>query len=97
MMLHDYNCDLRTHSLEESREQLFLQCPFVQSSWQILHLQISTPNDPYQTLIDLRAQLNVSFFMDVIVLVCWSIWLAGNIQPTLEGCRQHFKKEFAYT
>lgn len=38
--------------------------------------------------------------MDVIILMCWTIWVVRNdlifrgIQPSLHGCKDHFKREF---
>jgi hypothetical protein len=48
----------------------------------------------------LKTQLQVPFFMEIIVTMCWSIWAVRNdqifrdIQPTIQRCRQIFK-EFA--
>jgi len=48
----------------------------------------------------LKQQLVVPFFMEIIVLMSWSIWMQRNdlifkvIQPSSDSCLQHFKKEF---
>ncbi|KAF8719934.1 hypothetical protein HU200_024700 [Digitaria exilis] len=39
--------------------------------------------------------------MDVIILMAWAIWMVRNeaifrgVQPSLQGCKNHFQKEFA--
>lgn len=65
----------------------------------IFQLDISSLDDPFESLLGFRMQLNVSFFMEVIM--CWSIWMVRNdlilrdIQPSLQRCRDYFRDEFA--
>lgn len=75
MALDDYNCVLRTNSVEESRDHLFLHCPFVEQCWHLLHLHINNPGNPFQALLDFKNQLHVPFFMDVVIPMCWEIWM----------------------
>lgn len=71
-----------------------LQC------WSLIQLHIGS-GDLQQNRVDLKDQLRVPFFMDVIILMCWAIWMVRNdlifrgIQPSLDGCKHHFEKEFA--
>jgi hypothetical protein len=57
--------------------------------------------DPFDVLISFRQQLNLSFFMDVIIIMSWSIWMARNDfifngqQPSLQSAKACFRKEFA--
>jgi hypothetical protein len=52
-------------------------------------------------LEEVKAQLGNPFFMDIIILFCWSIGMKRNdlifkgIQPSLEACFRRFKNEFA--
>jgi hypothetical protein len=49
----------------------------------------------------LKRQLRVPFFMDIIILMSWSIWKTRNEwifngrDPTVDSCNEKFKKEFA--
>jgi hypothetical protein len=42
----------------------------------------------------------VPFFMEIITLMCWAIWKAGNdfifqqINPLLENTKEDFRREF---
>lgn len=100
MHLDDYNCVLCAHSVEENRNHLFLDFPFAQQCWSLIQLHIG-PGDPQQTLLELKYQLRVPLFMDVIILMCWAIWMVRNdlifreLQPSMQDCKQHFEKEFA--
>jgi hypothetical protein len=48
----------------------------------------------------IKERLEVPFFMDIIILMAWSIWLTGNdwilsnIDPSVDNCKRKFKKEF---
>ncbi|KAF8655447.1 hypothetical protein HU200_061195 [Digitaria exilis] len=101
MDVDDYNCVLCSSSIEESRDHLFFDCAFVQSCWQLLNLHIGNFVDPMQMVSAFKSQLNMPFYMDVIILMPWAIWMVRNeaifrgVQPSLQGCKTHFQKEFA--
>ena len=101
MVLDDYNCVLCHPSVEETLLHLFLACPFSQPCWATLGLVIQQPSDPYGTLMSFKNQLQLPFFMEIIVTMAWSIWTVRNdaifkqVQPSLLHCRSVFIKEFA--
>jgi hypothetical protein len=43
----------------------------------------------------------VSFFMEIIILMSWSIWSQRNnwffngVEPSVQDCKHNFKKDFA--
>jgi hypothetical protein len=86
--------------VEETVEHLFLGCPFASSWWSLFNLTI-VQGDTFQILASLRAQLNVAFFMDIVILIFWSIWTARNgfifegRQPDLHSVSEKYKSEFA--
>jgi len=46
----------------------------------------------------LRAQINQKFFMEIIILLCWAIWMSRyNLifrkTPSTQGCKAIFKNE----
>lgn len=100
MDLPSYNCVLCAADIEENMHHLFLQCPFAQQCWSLLHLHISDPTDLHSSLDSLNAQLHVPFFMDIVVLLSWSIWMARNdlifrnVPPSLQNVKNTFQKEF---
>jgi hypothetical protein len=50
-------------------------CPFALDYWDLIHLLISL-GAPYDILRSFKDQLQVNFFMDIIILMCWTIWMA---------------------
>ena len=68
MALPSYFCVCFNLSVEESLTHLFLHCPFAQGCWSTIGLNVEQSN-PFTTLDILRNQLNVPFFMEVIILM----------------------------
>lgn len=101
MVLGDYNYVLCDLALEESLIHLFLACPFSRDCWITLGLVIQNLADPFGTLHSFRQQLQVPFFMEIIVTMCWSIWTERNdaifkhVQPSIASCKSTFRREFA--
>jgi hypothetical protein len=52
-----------------------------------------------EAFANLKQQLNVPFFIEVIILMTWSIWkcrngwIFENLDPTVQHCKNEFKKE----
>lgn len=99
MKLSDYNCVLCTASVEESLSPLFLECPFANQCWAWKNLQIDQQLDPFQILQSFKNQLQVPFFMEIIIVMCWTIWKARNdwifrqIIPDLQASKANFREE----
>lgn len=70
MALDDYNCVLCTQALEESLVHLILDCLFSRSCWATLGLVIQSSSDPFGTLASFKSQLQLPFFMEIIVTMC---------------------------
>ena len=69
MFLPSYNCVLCSAITEETLVHLFHHCPFAKSCWQSLHLQAPADLHPYKTLRSFKGQLQVPFFMEIIILM----------------------------
>jgi hypothetical protein len=101
MALQDYNCVLCNASVEESLTHLFLECPFAIQCWSVISVQVDQNIDPFQNLQSFKDQLQVPFFMEIIILMCWMIWKARNdlifrqIAPNIQMSKQSFKDEFS--
>jgi hypothetical protein len=58
--------------------------------WNLVHLLIHF-GAPYDILLSFKDQLQVSFFMYIIILMCWTIWMVQNDlilrgqQPSLQA------------
>ena len=100
MQLPSFNCVCCPSNIEESLKHLFLQCNFAQSCWATLDLQVVTHN-PFAAFGQFKLQLHVSFYMEIIIIMCWCIWMQHNdlifrgIQPSSANYLAHFKKKFA--
>lgn len=48
----------------------------------------------------IRTRLNVSFALEIIVLMVWSTWtmrndwIFNNVHPTVQDCKRKFRNEF---
>ena len=82
--LEDYNCVLCNNSTEESLHHLFLECPFAMALWNSLGLIICLSANPFKAIVSFRNQLNVPFFMEVIISMCWAIWSVLNDTISLD-------------
>lgn len=101
MFLEDYNCAICIHSLEETLQHLFLDCTFATTMWNTLGLNVHYTDDPLDIIVSFRYQLNVTFFMEIIISTCWAIWSVRNdsifrhLAPSIQSGKRHFKLEFA--
>jgi hypothetical protein len=97
-----YSCVLCSEDIEETLVRLFHHCHFAKACWQMIQVHVPNNLHPYQTLESFKGQLNVPFFMEIIVLMSWSIWIARNdlifrnYAPLVESARCLFKREFSW-
>lgn len=100
MVLQDYCCVLCNAVVEEALLHLFLNCPFAIQCWAIINIQVDQSLGPFENLQSFRNQLQVPFFMEVIVIMCWTIWKARNdlifrqVAPSMSLARWGFVDEF---
>ncbi|OQU84613.1 hypothetical protein SORBI_3004G087750 [Sorghum bicolor] len=78
MPIPSTNCVLCSLQFEETVDHLFMECSFARNCWSLLGLVIISEPDILRRLQSLKTQLNVSFFMEVIILLCRSIWISRN-------------------
>lgn len=99
MFLPTYDCALCTNNTEETLEHLFLHCPFVVTCWGVLGLQEPHQADIFVAVDSFKSQLHIPLFMNLVILLCWSIWLSRNdlifqgLQASIANCRSVFEKE----
>ena len=95
MYLEDYSCVFCASAEDETIAHLFLHCPFAQDCWNSINLLVLPSWSPFTAFEYLKQQLAVPFFMEIIILLFWSIWITrynfifNGIQPsTLNSWRQ---------
>jgi hypothetical protein len=100
MFLQSYNYALCENSVEETVDHLFLHCGIAKDCWIWIGLVVPQSQGPFQVLADFRRQLNVPFFMEIIVLMCWSIWsvrnnlIFRNQEASVQHCKHIFRNVF---
>jgi hypothetical protein len=100
MFLQSYNCALCNDSAEETVDHLFLHCGFAKNCWNLIGLTVPHSQGPFQTLEAFRTQLNVPFFMEIIIIMCWSIWTVRNNlifrgdEASTQQCKHIFRSIF---
>jgi hypothetical protein len=75
--LLSYNYVLCNLHMEETLEHLFLSCSFAEACWTSLNLFVPQ-DDPFSVILSFKNQLVVPFFMEITILMSWSIWMARN-------------------
>lgn len=76
MELQSYDCVLCNSSTEESLCHLLIKCPFATACWNWIGIQVDDQLDLFQNLELFRRQLQAPFFMEAMILMCWTIWQA---------------------
>jgi hypothetical protein len=101
MVLDSYTCDLCILQLPETNAHLFLQCNFAKACWNSIGVNYSSSETVLQIFEKIKKDLALPFFMEIIILLAWSIWqtrnswIFNNIDPSVQCCRRIFKKEFS--
>jgi hypothetical protein len=68
----------------------------------LLQIGISVPTwlKPDRAMRYIKRKLWVPFAMEIIILMCWSIWIernrwvSNNVDPTVQNSKATFKREF---
>ena len=100
MHLPDYNCVFCMLNVEEDLLHLLFHCPFSQACWFTLNVYIPSSNDILVILEGVKTQINQPFFMEIIIMMCWAIWILRNdiilkkLPHSIQRCKFVFK-EFA--
>jgi hypothetical protein len=99
MGLESYSCENCIWQKEETLYHLFLTCNFAKVCWNSIRLTSPRIAHPEEASVNLKQQLNVYFFMEVINVMTWSIWKCRNewffenVGPIVHHCKNDFRKE----
>jgi hypothetical protein len=91
MTLESYSCENCLWQMEETLYHLFLRCNFTKACWNSIGITPRISN-PEEASANLKHQLNVPFYMEIIILMTWSIWksrnewLFTNKDPSVHHC-----------
>lgn len=75
MLLNDYTFVVCGSGHIETLNHLFLSCNFAAQCWASLNLVSNVDLDPFIILENFKADLQVPFFMEIIILMCLFGWL----------------------
>jgi len=63
---------------EETLEHLFLDYGLAVACWDLIGVTVNSYASPSQVFEDFRRQLGVPFFIEIIIIMRWSIWTFRN-------------------
>lgn len=101
MELDSYTCDLCILRRIESVAHLFLRCNFAKACWSSIGVSFISTRPLMNISRQIKGQLPSPFYMEIIILMAWSIWttrndwIFQNVDPTLVDCKRHFRKELS--
>lgn len=95
MTLDSYVCEFCILQREETLIHLFIRCNFANAYWASIGLILPTNLLMLSLIRVLERKLDIPFYMDIVILICWSIcttrneWIFSKIDPTnsLKGSR----------
>jgi hypothetical protein len=101
MPLDSYDCELCLLIKEEKLRHLFFKCPFARNCWNQISINPPMWLKPDRASRNIKRALRVPFAVDIIILMCWSIWHERNAwifnfeYPQVAKCLATFRREFA--
>jgi hypothetical protein len=101
-LIQSYTCATLNCSHEETLHYLFVTCPFASACWDFICPNRSKGMSILETFSDLKENLHVSFFMEIIILAAWSIWIVrnnkifNNENPMIASWKAIFKQELRW-
>jgi hypothetical protein len=100
MNLESYTCDLYILQKAEKLRHLFYRCSFAKQCMLQIGIIVPTSLKPDRATRYIKRKLRIPFAMEIIILMCWNIWIERNIwvfdsvDPTVQNCKATFKREF---
>jgi hypothetical protein len=78
MYLDSYICELGLLQKEEKLRHLFLRCPFAKNCWLLIGVHVPARLRPQRAVRNIKRQLKAPFAMELIIIMCSSIWTERN-------------------
>lgn len=76
--LETYNCATMQCGQEETPVHLFWTCPMGMRCWDYVCPQRNRNLSLHEAFSCMKSKLNLSFFIDLLILASWSIWMIRN-------------------
>jgi hypothetical protein len=101
MELDSYTCEMCILQRSETCAHLFFRCNFTKACWASIGITVPTTRLVTSIINRIRRLLNLPFFMEIIILMAWSIWNTRNdwifseLDPSVQRCRDKFVREFS--
>lgn len=98
--IESVTCDLCILQRLETSAHLLLRCNFAKACWQSIGITFTSTRSVMQIFRGIRRRLNVSFALEIIVLMSWSImnsrneWIFNNVDPSITSCKRKFYSGF---
>jgi len=93
MQLQDYSCVLCACGIDEEISHLLFHCPFSLACWNTLHLVIPNALDPPTIAESLKVQLQLPFFMEIIITMIGQYLLNKNKSATVSENKKKLGNE----
>lgn len=100
MHLDSYNCEMCILQRRETTSHLLLRCNFAKACWLSIGISVITTRSMVRIFKRIKESLQLTFFMEIIVLMTWCIWTTRNdwlfndIPPSVQACKNKFLREF---
>nr|TKW09450.1 hypothetical protein SEVIR_6G095300v2 [Setaria viridis] len=101
MPLDSNVCEMCIRQKRETITHLFLRCSFAKACWNSVGISYVSTRSSLNIFNQIRRQMNTAFFMEVIILMTWSIWTTrndwtfNNLDPSIAGTRSKFLSELS--
>jgi hypothetical protein len=101
MELDSYTYEMCILQRLETCAHLIFRCNFAKACWASIGITVPTTRPVTSIINRIRRHLGLPFFMEIIILMAWSIWTTRNdwifseLDPSVERCRDKFIREFS--
>nr|TKW32264.1 hypothetical protein SEVIR_2G157300v2 [Setaria viridis] len=100
MNLESTTCEMCILKKRETTAHLFLRCNFAKACWCLVGITYSSTRSITSIFNAIRRRLQLPFFMEIIILMTWSIWTTrndwtfNNSAPMIRDVKWKFVSEF---
>nr|TKW10249.1 hypothetical protein SEVIR_6G149700v2 [Setaria viridis] len=100
MFLESTTCEMCILQKRETTAHLFLRCNFAKACWRSVGITYPCTRSATSIFNTIRRQIQLPFFMEIIILMTWSIWTTrndwtfNNSAPTIRDVIRKFVLDF---
>nr|TKW02024.1 hypothetical protein SEVIR_8G217500v2 [Setaria viridis] len=100
MNLDSYTCKLCILQRREIVNHLFFRCNFARACWNQIGVTYISTRTQWNIITQIKGKLGVPFYMEIIILMTWSIWTTINnwmfnsVDPSPQLCKDKFSSKF---